>query len=254
MIVNWYLLVVGLAALFLPARWLTSADCRHLEFLQLRAMHIDKNRRRRRWWKGRHVWIEPVRGAIGVWALKEGVTRAPDTCGLQGQLPTVIVLAALGLSILLQVMGRRKKILGRRRTDEGSYGNAGDAPSSDASEAKTTSYTSYKSSSSELDRTGVVRTRKSLNAPLFFMIGMMVGLFGVSVPILVVAVILMGIVGLLAFHHWATACALAAGTMLVVGYLMLGRSIYVPAMVVLLMEPALVAWYLHRPLVMPVRI
>lgn len=266
MIVNWYFLIVGLVAVFLPARWLTTGDCRQLEFMQIKAMRIDKNKRRRRWWKARHVWIEPVRGIFGAWALKESLSRDPSASGLVCQLPAVIVLTVLALSILLQTMGRRKKVMGRRKTPDegGGSGNAngveaaGSSVARDSDETKTSEeggYWSSSSSSTGFGRTsGIVRAVKPLNAPLLFMGGMVLGLFGLSIPVLAVAVVLMGVVGLLAFHHWGTAAMIAGVTMAIVGYLMLNKSLYVPGVMVILMEPMLLSWYLQRPLVMAVRI
>lgn len=250
MIVNWYFLVGGLIAIFCPARWLTGSDCRYLEFWQIKAMRIDKNKRRRRWWKARHVWLEPLRGAAGAWALKEGIVRAGDATGLLGLLPSIIVLAALGLSIFVQVLARRKKARSRRKRpdDTDTYDNAEE--NGDESE-KSMEADGYKSSDSRDERKGTLHAGKPVNAPLLFMGGVILGLLH---PFVAVPVVLMGIIGLLAFHHWGIACLVAAVTMAVIGYLIMKRSIYVPGVAVLLMEPALLAWYLQRPLVVPVRI
>jgi hypothetical protein len=99
-------------------------------------------------------------------------------------------------------------------------------------------------------------------APLLFLAGLAVALpvswpFGKYTACLVgPAAILMGILALRAFLHWGwgAACLPGAIVAFAVGYVAMGKSLYVPGLALLLVEPALLAWYFRRPLVMPVRI
>ncbi|MDR1283620.1 MAG: hypothetical protein LBK99_22785 [Opitutaceae bacterium] len=259
MTVNWFLFAGGLVAAFIPARLLVSPDCRPLELLQIRAMRIDKSRRRRRWWKARQIWIEPVRGAAAAFGLRAALTPAPGSGRGMHLLVMIIVLSILAASVTLQTLGDKRRA-SRCAGDDNNGG--GEERDHDAATENRGNRSSRRRRNLDATPQNLAAARESrpMTAPLLFLAGMALGL-PVSWPIGNCAVFLVGsaatligIFALKAFHYWGPACLLGGIVALVTGYLVLGKSLYVPGLALLIMEPALLAWYFHRGLVMPVRI
>ncbi|EIQ00289.1 hypothetical protein OpiT1DRAFT_04831 [Opitutaceae bacterium TAV1] len=258
MTVNWYLLVGGLVAAFIPARLFVSPDSRPLELLQIRAMRIDKSRRRRRWWKARQIWLEPLRGAAAAFCLRAALTPAPESGRAMHLLVVLIVLAILVVSVTLQTLGGKPGASRYGDDDD----NDGKERESDAAAGSRGSRSSRRRRNPDVTPQSLAAARENrpLTAPLLFLAGMALGL-PVTWPIgnwavffVGSAAIVIGIFALKAFHYWGMACLLGGIVAMVIGYVVMGKSLYVPGLALLIMEPALLAWYFHRGLVMPVRI
>lgn len=72
----WLYLAIALVAAGIPSRWLWDGRMLFVNGTQLRTRLVminpADNRRRRRWWKSKSLWLDPVRGGAAGWCLMTG--------------------------------------------------------------------------------------------------------------------------------------------------------------------------------------
>ncbi len=86
MIINWLPLLCGLFFGLIPPKLLLNSECRYLDLegLLQRLFPRDKPaQRRRRWWKLPLVWIDPVRGFVAAFLIRDAFSTAPGAAAPQ---------------------------------------------------------------------------------------------------------------------------------------------------------------------------
>jgi hypothetical protein len=72
----WLYFVIALLASGIPSRWLWDGRMLFVNGTQLRTRLVmvnpADNRRRRRWWKSKSLWLDPLRGGAAGWSLMTG--------------------------------------------------------------------------------------------------------------------------------------------------------------------------------------
>lgn len=87
-------------------------------------------------------------------------------------------------------------------------------------------------------------------SPVAFLAGMM---FGLLPPVVALAAIIIGAATAVALNSFAAGYLVATLTTAGIGYLFLGRSLWLPIYTVLVAAPLLISWLRRTSLVMPVR-
>lgn len=110
----WIYLVVAVLVGAVPARWLWDGRMIFVDgnqFCTRIVMHNPgDNRRRRRWWKSKVIWVDPIRGAAAGWGLAQGGNLWAESVGFP--FAKYIVYGGLALLVLLvagQTLGREKE-------------------------------------------------------------------------------------------------------------------------------------------------
>jgi hypothetical protein len=72
----WLYFAIALVAAGIPSRWLWDGRMLFVNGTQLRTRLVmvnpADNRRRRRWWKSKSLWLDPLRGGAAGWCLMTG--------------------------------------------------------------------------------------------------------------------------------------------------------------------------------------
>lgn len=203
MTIHWLPLFFGLLLGLTPPKRLLTSECRYLRFdaLWARIMNpLKTHQRRRRWWKLPLVWIDPVRGFLTGYLLRQAFEAAPHASGIANLFPFIATLFALGATLWVQTSGRE---------DHG-----------------------------------------ETISPTAFLGGMMIA----TMPLVVAcSAIAMGASTAVVMSRFAAGYIVAAITTACIGYLILGKNLWLPASVLLVASPLLVSWLKRTSLVMPVR-
>ncbi len=111
---HWLYFLIALVAGGVPSRWLWDGRMLFVNGTQLRTRLLmtnpGDNRRRRRWWKSKALWLDPVRGAATGWCLMTGEWKFLATL----ESPTArlayfaFLLVPLGM-VFWQTFGREKE-------------------------------------------------------------------------------------------------------------------------------------------------
>ncbi len=110
----WLYFAIALVAGGIPSRWLWDGRMLFVNGVQLRTRLLmtnpGDNRRRRRWWKSKALWLDPVRGAVAGWCLSDGEWKLLET--LEPAAGKVVYFAFLLVPlamVLWQTVGREKE-------------------------------------------------------------------------------------------------------------------------------------------------
>lgn len=110
----WLYLAIALVAAGIPSRWLWDGRMLFVNGTQLRTRLVmvnpADNRRRRRWWKSRSLWLDPLRGGAAGWCLMTGEWKWLDS--LEASTAKIFYYAFLLIPLLMvlwQTFGREKQ-------------------------------------------------------------------------------------------------------------------------------------------------